>query len=141
MGTGWLCLSSIDEGLRRLIASWPTLTHTRRQALLTQVQPSPARASESHDGSAETSSLSSNDELFSDADWQRLTTHFSLSGRQAEILSCLLHGETDKQIAQRLGIAFPTVRTHLQNIYARFGVSDRTSLVVELFRHARTLLS
>ncbi len=138
----YFCTSiQIEGNLASLIASWPTLSRTQQQALLTLVQPSTAIASEPRDGSPEPSSLSPHDELFSGSDWQRLTAHFSLSGRQAEILSLLLHGESDKQIARKLGIAFPTVRTHLQNIYARAGVSDRTSLVVELFRHARTLLS
>lgn len=77
--------------------------------------------------------------LFSEPEWDCLIAHLSLAERQAEILHLLLHGENDKQIAQRLGISLPTIRTHLQRIFARFDVSNRTSLVVEVFRQFRTL--
>lgn len=78
-------------------------------------------------------------ELFSRHEWDRLLDHLSLPDRQAEILQFLLNGENDKQIAQKLKISLPTIRTHLQRIYARFDVSNRTSLVVEVFRKFRTL--
>jgi DNA-binding NarL/FixJ family response regulator len=80
-----------------------------------------------------------NGELFSRHEWDRLLDHLSLPDRQAEILQFLLNGENDKQIAQKLRISLPTIRTHLQRIYARFDVSNRTSLVVEVFRKFRTL--
>lgn len=80
-----------------------------------------------------------NGELFSRHEWDRLLDHLSLPDRQSEILQFLLNGENDKQIAQKLRISLPTIRTHLQRIFARFDVSNRTSLVVEIFREFRTL--
>lgn len=77
--------------------------------------------------------------LFSESEWHGLITHLSLPERQAEILYLLLSGICDKQIAQRLDVSLPTIRTHLQRIFARFDVSNRTSLVVEVFRQFRTL--
>ncbi len=74
---------------------------------------------------------------FSKPEWQSLTDRLSLPERQAEILGLLLEGDNDKQIARKLGISLPTLRTHLQRTYARFKVSNRTSLIVELFRLAR----
>ncbi len=79
------------------------------------------------------------DDLFSKHEWDCLLFHLSLSGRQAEILPLLFCGECDNQIAERLGISPPTLRTHLHRLYSRFDVSNRTSLVVEVFRQFRTL--
>ena len=42
-------------------------------------------------------------------------------------------GHTNTQIARRLGIAEGTVRTHLENIYARLNVSNRTAAVIRAF--------
>jgi len=39
--------------------------------------------------------------LFSEAEWDRLVTHLSISKRQAEILHLLLNGECDKEIAEK----------------------------------------
>ena len=91
------------------------------------------------DFSRNDSTSEGNGELFSRHEWDRLLDHLSLPDRQAEILQFLLNGENDKQIAQKLRISLPTIRTHLQRIYARFDVSNRTSLVVEVFREFRAI--
>ncbi len=36
-GKDWLCLSSIDEGLMRVIQAWSTLTYRQREGLLALV--------------------------------------------------------------------------------------------------------
>ena len=77
--------------------------------------------------------------LFSDAEWEALVTHMVLPERQAQILRLLLGGDCDKQIARKLSLSLPTIRTHLQRIFTRFGVANRTSLVVEVFRQFRAL--
>lgn len=77
------------------------------------------------------------DGLFTLAEWRRLVVSLKLSPRQAEILQLLFSGKCDKQIALHLAISGPTVRTHLQRMYSRFGVSDRTSLVIQVFRKFR----
>jgi len=45
----------------------------------------------------------------------------------------LAAGCTNTQIARRLGISEGTVRTHLENIYERLGVSSRTAAVIRAF--------
>jgi DNA-binding NarL/FixJ family response regulator len=42
-------------------------------------------------------------------------------------------GRTNTQIARQLGLAEGTVRTHLENIYGRLQVSNRTAAVVRAF--------
>jgi DNA-binding CsgD family transcriptional regulator len=56
-----------------------------------------------------------------------------LTPRQKDLLRLLAAGHTNTQIARRLGISEATVRTHLENIYARLGVSSRTAAVTRAF--------
>jgi len=56
-----------------------------------------------------------------------------LTPRQDDLLRLLAAGHTNAQIARRLGISEATVRTHLENIYARLQVSSRTAAVTRAF--------
>jgi DNA-binding NarL/FixJ family response regulator len=47
------------------------------------------------------------------------------SGRQLEVLKCLLQGKANKVIARELDIAEGTVKAHLWAIYQALGVSSR----------------
>lgn len=50
----------------------------------------------------------------------------SLSERENEILQLLGKGLSNRDLAEGLGIALPTVKTHLRNIYSKLGASSRT---------------
>ncbi len=52
-----------------------------------------------------------------------------LSERELEILQALQYGWTDKEVASRLEIAHGTVRKHLQHIYQKLHVRNRTEAV------------
>jgi DNA-binding CsgD family transcriptional regulator len=56
-----------------------------------------------------------------------------LTPRQNELLRLLAAGHTNSQIARQLGISEGTVRTHLENIYQKLGVSSRTAAVTRAF--------
>jgi len=56
-----------------------------------------------------------------------------LTPRQKHLLRLVAAGHTNAQIARRLGITGGTVRTHLENIYQRLGVSSRTAAVTRAF--------
>jgi len=56
-----------------------------------------------------------------------------LTPRQKHLLRLVAAGHTNTQIARRLGITEGTVRTHLENIYQRLGVSSRTAAVTRAF--------
>jgi DNA-binding NarL/FixJ family response regulator len=58
-----------------------------------------------------------------------------LSSRQLEILRLIAEGRTTKQVADQLGIASTTVKTHLRAIYRALGVRNRTQAVLEALRH------
>jgi len=61
---------------------------------------------------------------------QRLTAQ--LTARQRELLGFVGEGYTNQQIGRRMGLAEGTVRTHLNNIYARLGVRSRVEAVTRL---------
>ena len=49
-----------------------------------------------------------------------------LTHREREILSFLIVGRTNREIAAELNVSVATVKAHLSNIYAKLGVSNRT---------------
>jgi DNA-binding NarL/FixJ family response regulator len=56
-----------------------------------------------------------------------------LSRRELEILRLVAAGTTNRDAAAKLLISEATVKTHLLNIYAKLGVSDRAAAVAEAF--------
>jgi DNA-binding CsgD family transcriptional regulator len=52
-----------------------------------------------------------------------------LTSRQRQILERIAHGDTDKEIAERLGIAVATAHKHVQNLLRRLGVPNRAAAV------------
>lgn len=60
--------------------------------------------------------------------------HPSLSPREQEILVLISKGLSNPQVASTLGVSRATVRTHLEHIYAKLDVSNRTEAVTEGIR-------
>jgi len=54
----------------------------------------------------------------------------SLSSREREVLSLIVHGKSNKEIAAELGIAESTVKCHVSVILMRLNANDRTQAVV-----------
>lgn len=59
--------------------------------------------------------------------------------RQAEILSLVALGCGDKEIADRLGVAPRTIRTHLERLFREYGLSSRSEAVASWLRSKRRL--
>jgi two-component system nitrate/nitrite response regulator NarL len=57
-----------------------------------------------------------------------------LSPREAEIIKLIAEGLSVPDIAAKLHLAPTTVRTHVQNLYGKLGVSDRAAAVAEAMR-------
>ena len=53
-----------------------------------------------------------------------------LARRELEVLRLLARGKTNQEIAQILGLSALTVKTYVQRIIAKLGVSDRTQAAV-----------
>jgi DNA-binding NarL/FixJ family response regulator len=58
-----------------------------------------------------------------------------LSDREMEVLSCVVRGMSNKEIAGLLGISHQTVKNHVTSILRKFGVEDRTQAVVYALKH------
>ncbi|MER6085715.1 response regulator transcription factor [Streptomyces sp. NPDC001833] len=59
----------------------------------------------------------------------------SLTAREAEVLTLIAEGLTNAQICERLVISQATVKTHINRIFTKIGVSDRAQAVRYAFRH------
>jgi len=51
-----------------------------------------------------------------------------LSAREQEVARCVREGLTDKEIARRLAVGVPTVRTYLRRIFDKLGIERRSAL-------------
>jgi len=62
----------------------------------------------------------------------------SISEREREILLLVAQGFSNAEIGECLSITRLTVRTHLENIFAKLNVRDRTQAVVRYFFFAES---
>ncbi len=58
----------------------------------------------------------------------------ALSGREVEVLNLMAKGAANKLIAATLSIGESTVKTHIQSIFQKLGVSDRTEAVTQAIK-------
>ena len=58
---------------------------------------------------------------------KELSAEFGLISRESEVLAWLAKGKTNRDIAQILGLSPRTVDKHLEQIYAKLGVENRTA--------------
>lgn len=61
------------------------------------------------------------------------TTH-ELTPRQRDVLRLLIQGQSNKLICRHLGLSESSVKTHLEAVYRRLGVSSRTQAVMAAAR-------
>jgi DNA-binding NarL/FixJ family response regulator len=58
-----------------------------------------------------------------------------LTEREAEVLKCLCDGLNYKAVAQKLFISESTVKTHINNVFTKLQVNDRTQAVLYALKH------
>jgi DNA-binding CsgD family transcriptional regulator len=61
----------------------------------------------------------------------------TLSPRLQQTLACLLQGDSEKQVAARLGLSPVTAHQYITTLYRRFGVRSRAQLLACAFRRRR----
>jgi DNA-binding CsgD family transcriptional regulator len=62
-------------------------------------------------------------------------TSSGLTPRELEVLRQVAAGKTNREIAEALYLSDHTVRRHLQNIFAKLGVSSRSAATAYAFQH------
>ncbi|MGI6308281.1 MAG: response regulator transcription factor [Dethiobacteria bacterium] len=60
-----------------------------------------------------------------------------LTPREQEILQHLVKGLTNKEISTATNLAVDTVKTHLRNIFRKFGVKNRTQAITQAMKLSR----
>jgi DNA-binding NarL/FixJ family response regulator len=61
-----------------------------------------------------------------------------LTVREAEVLALVAEGLSNTEIAGRLHVSMATVKTHINNLFAKTGVRDRAQAVGYAYRHGIT---
>jgi DNA-binding CsgD family transcriptional regulator len=64
-----------------------------------------------------------------ESDTRVFSVALELTARESEVMGWVALGKTNAQIAEVLWVAPSTVRKHLENVYAKLGVSTRTAAV------------
>lgn len=60
---------------------------------------------------------------------------YRLTDRETDVLTLMVAGQTNRQIAQSLSVSLSTVKFHVSSILAKLGVSSRTEAVALAMQH------
>lgn len=71
-------------------------------------------------------------------DEARVRAHLPVTAREAEVLIWLTRGKSNRDIAEILGLSPRTVNKHLEQIYAKLGIENRSSAVALTLRALAT---
>lgn len=63
-----------------------------------------------------------------------LSAEYGLTAREMDVVEIALTGVGNKVLSKHLGISLPTLRTHLQRIFAKVGVRSHAELISRLMR-------
>jgi DNA-binding CsgD family transcriptional regulator len=69
----------------------------------------------------------------------QLVEGFSLTPREAQVALLLARGDSNRSVAERLGISPATVRTHAEHLFEKLGVRTRKALALKLIESASRL--
>lgn len=69
-----------------------------------------------------------------------LAEAFALTQREAEVLYWVLHGKTNRDIGDILGISHRTINKHTENLFAKLGVETRTAAAAVAMRRLQAPL-
>ncbi|HMJ96483.1 MAG TPA: LuxR C-terminal-related transcriptional regulator [Thermoleophilaceae bacterium] len=58
----------------------------------------------------------------------------ALTARELEVIQLAAHGHSSREIAKHLRVSPATIKTHLEHIYSKFGVSGRAAAVAQAMR-------
>jgi len=67
-----------------------------------------------------------------DPDLQQAYARFSLTWSESRVVSLVLKGKTDREIAEQLFLSYHTVKKHLQNVFKKMAVKNRVELILSI---------
>lgn len=70
----------------------------------------------------------------------KIGSNSDLTEREKEVLEFIVKGSGDKEIARNLFIAVTTVRTHIDSIFMKLGVSNRRELIIKVLREKQSYI-
>lgn len=70
----------------------------------------------------------------------KMGSNSDLTEREKEVLEFIVKGSGDKEIARNLFIAVTTVRTHIDSIFMKLGVSNRRELIIKVLREKQSYI-
>jgi ATP/maltotriose-dependent transcriptional regulator MalT len=59
-----------------------------------------------------------------------------LSPSELRVLALVAHGASNREVSARLSLSVATVRKHLEHVYRKLGVCNRTAAVARAFPHS-----
>ena len=59
----------------------------------------------------------------------KVSSRFSLSSRETEVLTELIDGRTNYEISEHLLVSLSTIKKHVYNIFNKIGVNSRSQLL------------
>ena len=73
--------------------------------------------------------------VLSSAAWSAIGASLKLSARELQIVTCIIEdlAETQDDVGRHLGMSPHTVHTHLERLYKKLGVANRSRLIVRVF--------
>jgi len=73
--------------------------------------------------------------ILSSAAWSAIGASLKLSSRELQIVMCIVEdlAETQDDVGRHLGMSPHTVHTHLERLYKKLRVGNRSSLIVRVF--------
>jgi len=69
--------------------------------------------------------------VFTKRQWKYLRKCWHLTPREIEIAKLVCKGFDNDRIADKLHIAYNTVRAHLGNVFRKMGVKGKSSVILE----------
>ncbi|MCH7841016.1 MAG: helix-turn-helix transcriptional regulator [Planctomycetes bacterium] len=69
----------------------------------------------------------------SDAAWLWISAAFNLTRRERQVVQGLFEGDTEADVAHRMGISVHTAHTYLTRVFRKLGVRNRTALLLRVF--------
>jgi ligand-binding sensor domain-containing protein/DNA-binding CsgD family transcriptional regulator len=70
--------------------------------------------------------------LKTETEMERIFAKYNISQREQEIINLMLRGKSNKDIEDTLYISIKTVKSHVYNIYQKFGVKNRLELISQI---------